>query len=151
MVLKRGAPDHTVLVEQNFAHYLDKIVLRTSDDIETSPLWTEALNVDIRGVWGYMWGWANAFDFQTRITIDGVVIFIMTVLQLKGGGFWGYSNPWAKFGVSRYSDVAGDKNFAMFYDEQWGLYIHKNITIEIRWSGGMGTLASWGIYFKELQ
>lgn len=150
MTTIRGAPDHTILSEQSFAHYTDKIVLRTSANIESLPDWTEALNVELRGVWGYMWGWANSFDFQVRITIDDTVIFIMTILQLKGGGFWGASNPWAKFGCTRYSGVAGDLGYGMFYDEQWGLYIHKSLKIETRWSGGLGTLASWGIYYKQL-
>lgn len=151
MSIKRGSPDHTVMMEQNFAHYEDKVILRGSADIESAPAWTEALNVDVRGVWGYMWAWSNSFDFQVRITVDDNIIFYMTVLQLKGGGFWGAQNPWGKFGVTQYNQVAGELSYAMFYDEKWGIYIHKNITIEIRWSGGLGTLASWGIYYKELQ
>lgn len=148
--MSRGAPDHTILVEQNFAHYIDRQVLRTSANIESAPAWTEALNVDIRGVWGYMWGWANEKDFNVRLTIDSRVVFIFSILQMKGGGFFGMQNGWAKFGCTQYSDVAGDKQFCMFYDEKWGLYVHKNLTIETQWAGGLGTLASWGIYYKEL-
>ena len=150
MALKRGAPDHTVLAEQSFAHYVDQHVLRVSADIASAPVWTEALNVDIRGVWGYMWGWANSKDFQVRVTIDSEIVMIMSILQMKGGGFFGMQNGWGKFGCTRYSDVALDKNFGMFYDEKWGLYVHQNLTIETNWAGGLGTLASWGIHYKEL-
>ena len=147
---KRGAPDHTVLVEQSFAHYEDRVVRRAAANIASAPNWTEALNQDIRGVWGYLWAWANSFDFQVRLTIDGQIVFYFTINELKGGGFWGYSQPWNKMGCTMFNNVAGDKQFSMFYDEKWGLYIHKNITMETRWSAGLGTLASWGIYYKEL-
>jgi hypothetical protein len=49
-----------------------------------------------------------------------------------------------------YSNVAGNLSFGMFYDEQWGLYIHKNLKIEVQRSAALGTQASWGIYYKEL-
>lgn len=150
MVIKRGAPDHTILIEQNFAHYEDKVVLRGSADIASAPDWTDALDISIRGIWGYMWAWANSFDFQVRITLDDNITFIMTLLQMKGGGFWGAQNAWGKFGVTQYNEVAAEKSYGMFFDEKWGIYIHKNLKIEVRWSGGLGSLASWGIYYKEL-
>ena len=148
--MAHGAPDHTRLTESGFAHYVDKVVLRNSAALCVAPAWEEALNVDIQGVWGYMWGWCDTHQFQVRITIDGVVIFIMTINQMHGGGFWGSNSPWDKFGCTKFSEVAGDLSFGMFYDEKWGLYIHSNITIEIRRAAAMGNLASWGIYYKEL-
>lgn len=150
MVIKRGAPDHTVLTEQNFAHYEDMVTLRGSADIASAPAWTDALDVELRGVWGYMWAWANSFDFQVRVTIDDNIVYFLTILQLKGGGFWGAQNPWGKFGCTQYNQVAGELSYGMFIDEKWGIYIHKNLKIEVRWSGGLGSLASWGIYYKEL-
>ena len=148
--MAHGAPDHTRLTESGFAHYVDRVVIRNSAALCATPAWEEALNVDIQGVWGYMWGWCDTHQFQVRITIDGVVVFYHTIAQLMGGGFMGISSSWDKFGVTSYSEVAGDLNFGMFYEEKWGLYIHSNITIEIRRAAAVGNLASWGIYYKEL-
>jgi hypothetical protein len=47
--------------------------------------------------------------------------------------------------------VPGDLSFGMFYDEQWGLYIHKTLKVEVQRAGALGTGASWGIYYKELE
>jgi len=148
--MAHGAPDHTRLSESGFAHYVDRVVIRNSAPLCVNPLWEETVNEDIQGVFGYMWGWCDTFAFNVRITIDGQIIFIMTIHQMAGGGFWGSSGAWDKFGCTRYSAVAGDLNYGMFYDEKWGLYIHHNLTIEVQQSAALGNLASWGIYYKEL-
>jgi len=70
--------------------------------------------------------------------------------ELRGGGFWGYSQPWNKFGCTMFDEKSVPNSFGMFYDERWGLYIHKNLTIEVQRFGAAGTQASWGIYYKEL-
>ena len=148
--MARGSPDWTVLNEQSFAHYTDRVIRQAGVAVSATPAWDEALNVDIRGVWGYMWAWSDSLAFRPRITIDGVIVFMLTMNELRGGGFWGYSQPWEKFGCTMYNNVAGDLSFGMFYDEKWGLYIHKNITIEVQRAAPLGTQASWGIYYKEL-
>jgi len=148
--MARGSPDWTVLNEQSFAHYTDRVIRQVVTPVSAAPVWDEILNVDIRGVFGYMWVWTDSIAFRPRIWIDGVLVFMMTINEMAGGGFWGYSQPWNKFGVTRFSNVALDLNFGMFYDEQWGLYIHKNITIEVQRAAALGTQASWGIYYKEL-
>jgi len=148
--MARGSPDWTVLSEQSFAHYTDRVERQAAIAVSATPVWDEVLNVDIRGVWGYMWAWSDSRVFRPRITIDGVIVFMMTINELAGGGFWGYSQPWKKFGCTMFNNVAGDLNFGMFYDEQWGLYIHENLTIEVQRAGALGTQASWGIYYKEL-
>ena len=148
--MARGSPDWTVLNEQSFAHYTDRIIRRGVGAVSAAPVWDEVLNTDIRGVWGYMWAWSDSIVFRPRITIDGVIVFMLTMNELRGGGFWGYSQPWGKFGCTMFNNVAGDLSFGMFYDERWGLYIHKNLTIEVQRAGALGTQASWGIYYKEL-
>jgi len=148
--MARGSPDWTVLNEQSFAHYTDRVIRQAGTPVSAFPAWDEALNVDIRGVWGYMWAWSDSLAFRPRITIDGVIVFMLTINELRGGGFWGYSQPWEKFGCTMFNNVAGDLSFGMFYDEKWGLYIHKNLTIEVQRSAPLGTQASWGIYYKEL-
>ena len=148
--MARGSPDWTVLNEQSFAHYTDRIIRQGVIAVSAMPVWDEVLNTDIRGVWGYMWAWSDSIVFRPRITIDGVIVFMMTINELRGGGFWGYSQPWNKFGCTMFNNVAGDLSFGMFYDEQWGLYIHQNLTIEVQRNGALGATASWGIYYKEL-
>lgn len=148
--MARGSPDWTVLNEQSFAHYTDRVVRQATIAVSAAPAWDEVLNTDIRGVWGYMWAWSDSLVFRPRITIDGVIVFMLTINELRGGGFWGYSQPWNKFGCTMFNNVAGDLNFGMFYDERWGLYIHKNLTIEVQRAAALGTQASWGIYYKEL-
>lgn len=146
----RGAPDHTVLSENSFAHYTDRVIRQAVTPVSNMPVWDEVINEDIKGVWGYMWAWTDSIVFRPRIYIDDVLVFMMTINEMKGGGFWGYSQPWDKFGVTVFNNVAGDLNFGMFYDEKWGLYIHNNLTIEVQRAGDLGTQASWGIYYKEL-
>lgn len=148
--MPHGSPDHTILAEQSFAHYTDRVIRQPVVAVSVMPAWDPVLNVNIRGVWGYFWAWSDSIVFQPRITIDGVVVFMMTMNQLRGGGFWGYSQPWDKFGCTMFNNVAGDLSFGMFYDEKWGLYIHSNLTIEVQRAGALGTQASWGIYYKEL-
>ena len=148
---KRGAPDHTILVEANFAHYKDVVTRQVTTPVSASPAWDTVLDVAIRGVWGYMWAWTDSRVFRPRITIDGVIVFLMTINELKGGGFWGPGNTWGKFGCTQFNDVAGDLQFCMYYDEKWGLYIHKTLKIEVQRAGALGTQASWGIYYKELE
>jgi len=147
----RGAPDHTILVEQNFAHYKDVVTRQAAIAVSAAPAWDTVINVSIRGVWGYMWAWSDSRVFRPRITIDGVIVFLMSINEMKGGGFWGYSQPWRKFGCTMYNNVAGDLNFGMFYDEQWGVYIHKTLKVEVQRAAPLGTQASWGVYYKELQ
>jgi len=150
-MVTRGAPDHTVLVEGNFAHYKDVVTRQAVIAVSAAPAWDTVIDVEIRGVWGYMWVWSDSIVFRPRITIDGVIVFLMTINELKGGGFWGPETSWGKFGCTQFSNVAGDLSFAMYYDEQWGLYIHQSLKIEVQRNGALGTQASWGIYYKELQ
>jgi len=147
----RGAPDHTVLIEQNFAHYKDVVTRENVTPVSAAPTWDTILNVAVVGVWGYMWAWTDSLALRLRITIDGEIVFYMTVNEMKGGGFWGAQNAWGKFGLTKFQDVAGDLSYGLFYDERWGLYIHESLKIELQRAGAIGTQASWGIYYKELQ
>ena len=135
--MAHGAPDHTRLSESGFAHYTDRIIRRAGAPLVANPAWETALNVNIQGVFGYMWGWCDTPVFNVRITIDGVIVFRFTIADLHGGGFWGLNSSWDKMGCTAYSAVAGNLSYGMFYDEKWGLYVHSNN-------------ASWGIYYKEL-
>ncbi|GAH83452.1 unnamed protein product, partial [marine sediment metagenome] len=149
-LMAHGAPDHTRLAESGFAHYVDRVVPRPGGALVATPAWEEALNVDIQGVFGYMWAWSDTYLFEVRITIDGVIVFHHTINTLRGGGFWNASSSWDKMGCTMFNEVIGDEGFGMFYDEKWGLYIHHNITIHCRRAGALGTQASWTIYYKEL-
>jgi len=150
-MVTRGAPDHTVLIEQNFAHYKDNVIYQTVTPVSVAPAWDTILDVAVVGVWGYCWFWSDSRLLRLRVTIDGTMVFFMTINEMAGGGFWGAQNAWGKFGITKFQDVAGDLSFGMFYDERWGLYIHESLKIEIQRAAALGTIASWGIYYKELQ
>lgn len=145
-----GAPDHTRLSESGFAHYKDRVERRAGAALIVTPGWEEAVNVDIQGVWGYMWGWSDTHAFRVRVTIDSTIVFLFSINELHGGGFWGSNCAWDKMGCTAYNAVAGDLSYGMFYDEKWGLYIHENLTVECQRAAALGNLASWGIYYKEL-
>jgi len=152
MVRISGAPDHTVLAEQSFAHYKDVILTSNWANVGTHPDWTEIINVDIRGVWGYLNVQAGSDRIHTRVTIDGQIVFDQPISLLFDNGFYGFSPASTKYGCNVYNRLPLEELFSMFYNEEWGLYIHQNLTIQMKWGNGWGasTLARHSIHYKEL-
>jgi len=147
--MAHGSPDHTLLVEQNFAHYVDHVAQGGVIPAHGLVTWTNVLNVDLQGVFGYCRFWADHQNFAPRITIDGVVVFINSILALRGGGLWGYSGSGNKYKVTQYDQVSAVNQFCMYYDEKWGLYIHSNLTVDVHFELPAGLNATYYVQYKQ--
>jgi len=152
--MAHGAPDHSRMTEDAFAHYQDVILRPAAAAIahvgDVVP-YTTCVDADVVGVFGYFRAWADHQCLRVRIFIDNLVtpIFLFTITEMAGGGFWGYSNPANKFGVTKWDEI--NDSFGMVYDEKWGLYIHTHLKIEVQFSiVATGVNASWGIHYKKL-
>jgi len=152
MTLVRGAPDHTILSEQSFAHYKDVALWRANAAVPANPLWEEALNVDIRGVWGNMWMHGDDSRLRAKIVIDGNEIFNMSIWDMWDRGLGGMAYGGSTFGYTVFNLIAMERSVGMWYNDHWQLYIHENITISIQLGGGVpgGGSGKWQIRYKEL-
>lgn len=152
MSLIRGSPDHTVLAEQSFAHYKDVTVARLGGVVPLLPVWEDVVNANIRGVFGYLWMHGTDSRLQVRVTIDGNVVFSWSIWELHDRGFSGIGYLGKKFGCAAYNTEAMDQNLSMWYDEEWTLYVHKNLLIEMTLGGGMpgGSAGRMEVHYKEL-
>lgn len=146
--MPRGAPDWTQLVESSFAHYIDKKVDFNYVAVGTYPAPTEVVNVDIKGVFGYFWLYGNGAHIRPRLVIDGTVVFYQSCYLLRSVGLAGNRNAWQKFSVTRYDAI--NNIFAMYYDENWGLAIHSNLTIDLGYTAGFAGNAYMNIHYKEI-
>jgi hypothetical protein len=150
MTIVRGSPDHTVLAEQSFAHYTDKI-----DEIDIwppppAPDYEDVINVDIRGVWGHMFVHTNCEHLRVEIIIDETTLYAVTPHTALVRGWYGFANPHMKFNLTAYNPDSATMGFSMVFDEKWGLYIHQKLQVRTRLDLAGGNWATFYTHYKEL-
>lgn len=146
--MARGSPDHTISIDNHHTHYLIKTVQYAWDDITTLLDWTEVLNVNIQGVFGWLWWAGDNPHVYVRLIIDDNVIFLFTIEQMMNLGAFGCQNSWDKIAVLRY-DAINDFYYCI-YDEKWAFYVHSNLTVEITYELGQSGKGMCRVYYKEL-
>lgn len=145
--MPRGSPDHTDRTELQYMHYTDKVLYEGLVARPVMPVWDEILNENIEGVFGRIRIGSTDPRLYLRIAIDGVYVFNMNADNLFSIGDWGVNAGFNKFVLTRYDDINNHYDFV--YDEEWGLWIKNNITVELSFAFGGAGNGSFHLFYKE--
>ena len=145
----RGSPDHTLLTHDQHIHYLNVTETYNWAAITTLLDWTEVVNIDMQGVFGWLWWGAKDPNCYIRVKIDGDVLFHYTIEHMFNLGAGGCQNSWGKVNVLRYDAI--NEFYYCIYDEMWGLYVHENLTVEITYELGSAGLGVCSVHYKKIK
>jgi len=145
--MARGSPDHTDRTELQYMHYTDRVVYSPMILMTVWPAWTNIINEDIEGVFGRIRIGSDDPFLYLRITIDGVIVFDMHAANIYTIDNYGVNAGFNKVVCTRYDAISDHYDFV--YDEEWGLWIKENITVELTYEVAHAGDGSYHLFYKE--
>lgn len=146
--MAHGAPDHTRLQDDHHTHYKIYEEFFSDAAVGTIPVWTNIINKDMVGVFGWVWWKSNDPYLYCRIKVDGTVVLFFRPIDFHTMGPFGVGSAWGRMGCIKYDDAI--TYYSAFYDPGWTIYVHNNLTVEVAYAIAHVGWGSCRVRWKEL-
>jgi|GEM_PF-3378599 len=146
--MPRGSPDFTDRIYQEHCRYDNVIDLLPLAVMPVWPAWQNVVTYNGAGSFGYLWLTSSDPCLYCRVTLDGVVIFLMHAANLVDLGLWSTQSCWPKMGVSRYDAI--DDKYRLFYDEQWAMVFNTSLVIDVSYEIAHAGNGGGMVWYKVL-